>query len=242
MVSTGLRQLVTSGLIVIGLISVPTQVTAEVGADCVILLHGLARTAHSMYKIKDALEKDYRIVNNTYPSRKKKIETLAELAIAPAIETCGDAPRIHFVTHSMGGILVRQYLHSNSPKRLGRVVMLGPPNQGSELVDFFDDYRFFELANGPAGSQLGTSADSVPLSLGAVDFDLGVIAGNRSYNLFYSRIIGSENDGKVSVERSKVEGMRDHLVLPVSHTFMMRDIAVIKQIKHFLSTGVFSRD
>lgn len=240
MVSIGLRQFIISGIIFCTSMGVPIKALANTQTECVILLHGLARSSRSMHKIEKALEANYRVINNTYPSRKQPIENLAETAIAPALHSCGDAPRIHFVTHSLGGILVRQYLHINDLDRLGRVIMLGPPNQGSELVDFFDDYQFYLIVNGPAGSQLGTGSNSVPIRLGPVDFDLGIIAGSRSYNLFYSRIIGSANDGKVSVERSKVSGMQDHLVLPVSHTFMMRDREVIIQIKHFLEHGAFT--
>ena len=242
MVSIGLRQFIISGLISGTLISHPVQASTSTQTECVILLHGLARTSRSMHKIKKALENDYLVVSKTYPSREQTIEKLAEVAITSSISKCGNAARVNFVTHSLGGILVRQYLRSNHLDRIGRVVMLGPPNQGSELVDFFNDYRFYTVVNGPAGLQLGTGPDSVPQRLGPVNFDLGVIAGDRSYNLFYSRIIGSANDGKVSVESSKVGGMQDHLVLPVSHTFMMRDRSVIKQIKNYLRDGTFLRD
>jgi len=211
--------------------------------ECVILLHGLARTKLSMSKLEASLKADYQVINRTYPSRRYTIEELAKIAIQAALENCQNAHTIHFVTHSLGGILVRQYLHENTLENLGQVVMLGPPNQGSEIVDFFQTSPFlatlFNTANGPAGKQLGTQLDSKPRQLGAVDFPLGVIAGTKSYTPFLANFLPSESDGKVTVESSKVDGMIDHLILPVDHTFMMRDKTVIKQIKTFLKTGEF---
>jgi len=213
--------------------------------ECVIVLHGLARTAFSMRKIVKVLKPNYKVINNTYPSRKKSIEELAELAIAPAIKECELSTKIHFVTHSLGGILVRQYLSQHEVKNLGNVVMLGPPNNGSEIVDRFKSSEiskwFFTKVNGPAGEQLGTGNEHVPAALGAVNFNLGVIAGNVSYSPVFSKAIDGEDDGKVSVESSKIAGMKDHIVLPVSHTFMMDNAEVIEQVKAFLKDGVFLR-
>lgn len=214
--------------------------------ECVIVLHGLARTANAMKKLATALEADYRVINNTYPSRKHTIEKLAELAIMPAIKHCETASKVHLVTHSLGGILARQYLASHKVENLGNVVMLGPPNQGSEIVDYFLASPFrahlFNLANGPAGQQLGTLESSKPKALGSVNFSLGVIAGDKSYNPILSSVLPSEGDGKVTVESSKVDGMVDHLTLPVDHTFMMRDDRVIAQVQYFLSNARFSRN
>ena len=211
-------------------------------ADSVILLHGLARTERSMQKLKTVLvEHGYCVENRRYDSTSYDIETLAELAIAPGLEFCPSQGKVHFVTHSLGGILVRQYLRNHRIENLGRVVMLGPPNKGSEVVDRLGDFPGFYFINGDAGLQLGTGAESVPNQLGSVDFDLGVIAGTRSMNPLLASMIPSPNDGKVSVESTRVEGMRDHLELDVTHTFMMRDEEVIEQVIHFLQYGRFRR-
>ncbi|NND01124.1 MAG: alpha/beta hydrolase, partial [Gammaproteobacteria bacterium] len=146
---------------------------------CVVLLHGLARSARAMRKLEKNLQQDYLVINQTYPSRKYPIEQLAKIAISPAISRCGKLRTINFVTHSLGGILVRQYLRQHPLANLGRTVMLGPPNQGSELSDYFAKKRLFNFYNGPSGAQLGTNRTSVPCMLGKVDFDLGVIAGSR---------------------------------------------------------------
>ncbi len=211
--------------------------------DSVILLHGLARTDRSMNKLEQALaERGYAVENVSYASTSKDIETLAEEAIAPALARLpADAP-LHFVTHSLGGILVRQYLHAHHIENLGRVVMLGPPNQGSEVVDKLRDFPGFRFMNGDAGLQLGTGEGSVPNRLGAANFDLGVIAGTRSINLFLSSMIPGKDDGKVSVERTRLEGMQDHLEMEVTHTFMMRNDAVIEQVIHYLERGRFERE
>ena len=219
------------------------QHTTKAPTESVILLHGLARTRFAMRKIATALSDEFHIVNQGYPSRSHPIETLADLAIAPALEACANASRVHFVTHSLGGILVRQYLSQHSVPQLGHVVMLGPPNKGSEIVEVFRRTpvltQFFDLLNGPAGRQLGTNNQSRPRALGAVDFSLGVIAGNRSVDPVLSRLLPSQSDGKVTVESSRVEGMQDHIVLPVDHTFMMRDPKVITQIRSYLRHGRF---
>ncbi len=209
-------------------------------SECVILLHGLARSDSSMETLSIALEKaGYQTVNMGYPSTKHNIEKLAQDTVVQALSSCPKNTKIHFVTHSMGGILVRQYLSKNTVENLGRVVMLGPPNKGSQIVDKLGNMPGFELINGPAGMQLGTGIQSVPNSLGAVDFELGVIAGTRSFNPLLSSMMPKPNDGKVSVESSKIKGMTDHIELPVTHTFMMNRKLVIDQVLHFLAKGIF---
>ncbi len=211
--------------------------------EAVILLHGLARSDRSMNKLEKALaERGYRVHNVAYPSTRDTIRNLAEKAIPPALERCADAPRVHFVTHSLGGILVRQYLGEHAVANLGRVVMLGPPNQGTEVVDKLGDFPGFRFFHGEAGLELGTGKGSVPKRLGRANFDLGIIAGTRSINLILSSLIRGPNDGKVSVDRTRVEGMRDHLEMPVTHPFMMRNPGVIEQVIHYLEHGSFKRD
>lgn len=221
------------------LLAMPPNVQAEEG---VILLHGLARTHRSMRPFAQALgSAGYRVLNVDYPSRTAPIEILATDAITTALahESLRDCTRLHFVTHSLGGILVRFHLARHCVPHLGRVVMLGPPNQGSEVVDRLRHWRLFHSINGPAGQQLGTGPLDPPRTLGPVDFELGVIAGNRSINWINSLMIPGPDDGKVSVERTRVEGMKEHLVLPVTHPLMMRDQRVIQATLRFLQHGTF---
>jgi len=213
-----------------------------VSKECVILLHGLARTDRSMHRLADFLKKaGFFIVNYHYPSTKATVEALAEDEIPKALRLCPKNSTIHFVTHSMGGIIVRQYLSKNKIDKLGRVVMLGPPNQGSEVVDSLKSFPGFKFINGPAGMQLGTKKLNLPKRLPSVDFELGVIAGSRSINLILSLILPWPNDGKVSVENTKVTGMSDHIVLPVTHPFMMRNKQVMEQVVTFLKQGAFKK-
>jgi len=212
-------------------------------ADSVILLHGLARSERSMQKLAKVLQKrGYQVQNVSYESTRNNVAKLAEQAIAPALEACAGSGKVNFVTHSLGGILVRQYLKKHRIENLGRVVMLGPPNKGSEVIDRLRDFPGFYFLHGDAGLELGTGATSVPNKLGGVDFDLGIIAGTRSINLFLSSIIPGVDDGKVSVERTKLEGMRDHLEMEVTHPFMMRNDRVIGQVIHYLESGKFKRE
>ena len=208
--------------------------------DCVVLLHGLARSAGSMDEMAESLqEAGFLVVNHDYPSTDYPIEELSRSVIREAIGKCPKASKVHFVGHSLGGILVRYFFEHYDLPDLGRVVMLGPPNKGSEVVDAMAEIPGFELINGPAGLQLGTEKTSIPNSLGAVDFEVGIIAGSKSINLILSTMLPNPDDGKVSVESTKLEGMTDHITVPVSHPFLMKDEEVIRQTIHFLKYGQF---
>ena len=211
--------------------------------ECVVLLHGLARTPSSFNVMEKQLTASvYTVVNHGYPSRQFDIETLAMESLPKALERCPrNAKNIHFVTHSMGGILLRKYLSIAHIEKLGRTVMLGPPNQGSEVVDKLKGWQFFHAINGPAGNQLGSDNNAVPIKLPNANYEVGIIAGKRSINWVLSSMIPGQDDGKVSVERTKLEGMTDHLVLPVTHPMMMRNKRVIEQTKAFLKDGQFAR-
>lgn len=216
----------------------------SVAGQCVVLLHGLGRTHRSLGRIESALrEAGFATANIDYPSQSQTIEASARYAVPRGLRDCraANARSIHFVTHSMGGLVLRYYLSGHDVPELGRVVMLGPPNQGSEVADALAGTAIYDRVNGPAGGQLVTGPEGMPARLGPVAFPLGIITGNEQTaidSVMASRIPG-ENDGKVAVERAKVEGMSDFLVLPVNHTFMVLNDVVIGQTLHFLRQGAF---
>jgi triacylglycerol lipase len=217
---------------------------ASEGAECVVLLHGLARTKKSLLKLEEHLKnRGFHVSNVGYPSREEDIQTLSVEAIEKARVECASvgASTIHFVTHSMGGILVRYYLAHNEIQELGRVVMLSPPNSGSEIVDKLEDTPISKWINVPAVHQLGTEKDSLPKALGAPDYEVGIITGDRSISPLLSLLIPGEDDGKVSVENARLMGMKDFLVVHKAHPFIMNDETVLRQVTYFLEHGVFDR-
>lgn len=183
------------------------------------------------------------MANIDYPSREFSIEELAVDAVSRGVLRCGvqDAATIHFVTHSLGGILVRFFLTENPLDELGRVVMLSPPNRGSEVTDVLAEFGLYRFIFGPAGQQLGTSSDSLVNMLGPAEYPVGIITGNEAsfFDLWFAGIIPGEDDGKVSVERAKLAGMSDFLVVPYTHPFIMRKEKVALQVISFLKSGRF---
>lgn len=213
-------------------------------SECVVLLHGLNRSWRAMGKMANALQRQgFTTANVDYPSQASSVEGLAPMAVDTGIEQCRGtgANRIHFVTHSLGGILLRYRQDQDPIPELGRVVMLGPPNQGSEVIDRTRNWPGTKIFSGEAGLQLGTDPDSIPAQLGPVDFELGIIAGVGTINPFMSAILPAEDDGKVTVERTKVAGMTDFMIVDSSHHNIMTSDTVIRNTAEFLKTGRFSR-
>ncbi|MEE9334842.1 MAG: alpha/beta hydrolase [Granulosicoccaceae bacterium] len=210
--------------------------------QCVVLLHGLARTASSMNSLADYLvNNNYIVANIDYPSRQFPISELAENTVPAGIQAClaAGASEVSFVTHSLGGIMLRYYAEQKTELDIHRAVLLGPPNHGSEVVDNMRDVPGYKWLNGPAGQQLGTDNASVPSSLGAVNFDTAVVAGTFSINLVLSTYLPDPDDGKVSVESSKVDNMCAHLQMDVSHPYLMKDDDIIAEVLNYLKDGRF---
>ncbi len=227
-------------------------------ADCVVLIHGLNRSDLSFVVMQKILQRHgYEVVVQSYPSTEADLFVLAEQTLPRAFDACA-AETVHIVAHSMGAILVRIWLAQDrldvpvdqagltGPAaqdrrvRLGRVVMLAPPNQGSEVVDVFGDMRFFSWLNGPASQQLGT--DGVAPVLPQARYPLGVIAGSRSVNPLFSALIPGRDDGAVSVAATAMKGMTDHITLSATHSFLMNNPLVLYQVLWFLRQGAFARD
>jgi pimeloyl-ACP methyl ester carboxylesterase len=184
----------------------------------------------------------YATLNLDYASRRKALEGLAE-DIHPSIQRFAksiDGP-VHFVCHSMGGLLARVYIARHRPGCLGRVVMLGTPNNGSEIADRLRHFRPYRAFFGPAGQQLGTLRDDALNALfPPVDYPVGVIAGNRSIYPIASTFLPKPHDGRVSVENTKLDGMADHIVVRTSHPWLVRNSIAIEQTIAFLKDGKFN--
>ncbi len=236
---------ITAAVLAAGCVTTPrteTLVAEAAGPDCVVLIHGVNRSYRAMRPMARALQVGgFNTVNVDYPSRSGTVDKIAPMAVGNGIAQCREigAETIHFVTHSIGGILVR-FEQARAPiPELGRVVMLAPPNQGSEIVDKTRFLPGAGLVGGQALLQLGTSEEDIPAQLGAVDYEVGVIAGTGTINPWMSAMLPNPDDGKVSVARTRVDGMADFLIVKDNHRFIVEDDIVIRNTLRFLTTGSF---
>jgi pimeloyl-ACP methyl ester carboxylesterase len=213
--------------------------------DGVVLLHGISRTARSLRKMQAAIETSgFATLNPGYASQRKTLEALADDIHSDIERFTGTIEgSVHFVCHSMGGLLARVYLGKYRPKRLGRVVMLGTPNGGSEIADRLKDFKTYRAWFGPAGQQLVTRRDAATKAMFAsTDYPVGIIAGNRSIYPIALALLPRPHDGRVSVENTKLDGMTDHIVIGSSHPWLVRNRQAIEQTIAFLGEGRFTRE
>ncbi len=207
----------------------------------IVLLHGIMRTSWSMQRLGNFLEREgYAVLNIRYPSTKYSIEKIIDI-IHPQILEFSKNGKLHFIGHSMGGLIIRAYINKYKPN-VGKVVMLGTPNKGSEVADFLKNFFLYKVFYGAAGQQLITNQENFKKIFGEINFELGVIAGNNPINFIGTMMIKKENDGLVSVESSKVENMRDHITLPCNHTFLPSYKIVWIQVLSFLKNSSFVKD
>lgn len=221
----------------------PIDSARAVGGDYVILLHGAGRTPLSMRPMESYLrDHGYRVINAPFPSAGRSLEQIADSYFPKLVGSLDPGVKIHFVAHSMGAIILRQYLARHAVTNLGRVVLLGPPNHGSEIIDRLRTTPLLRSCLGPRLLELSTGPDALPQRLGPANFDCGIIAGDRSVNPITGLMLHGANDGKVTVESARLEGARDFLVLHYSHTWLIWKRQTFHQIAHFLSVGAFDRD
>jgi pimeloyl-ACP methyl ester carboxylesterase len=222
-----------------------SEKSTEVDArECVVLLHGVGLAGWVMAPLAHSLEAaGYRTLNLSYPSRTRPIEQLALEWLPAELRAAGvdHAPRVHFVAHSMGSLVTRLLLRDARPANLGRVVMLGPPNHGSAAADRARENAVLRWFMGVNLVALGTGPESITRRLGPADFDLGIIAGDRHLNPLFNTALGTTHDGAVTVDSARLDGARDFIVLPHSHTAMLWRRAVHAQVIAFLRDGRFQR-
>jgi pimeloyl-ACP methyl ester carboxylesterase len=211
-------------------------------AEQVILLHGLGRSSNAMFllqkRIRDA---GYEAHSIEYESLQEPPEIILEKVGEQIALLCRDDSRpVHFVAHSLGGLIIRAYLDQRPAINLGRVVLLGTPSQGSELVDIYGDTWLFKVL-GPTAHELGTDDDSFPNRIGPPFYPLGIIAGTSSFNPITDDHLPGADDGVVSVKSTKIDGMTDFMMVATSHSMMRYNETVANETIHFLKKGRFSQ-
>jgi pimeloyl-ACP methyl ester carboxylesterase len=226
----------------------PASAQGQERGQKVVLLHGIAKTGSSMGSVEALLKKEgYETLNITYPSQKKNIDDIAAYLREKHLNDVfwEKADKVHIVTHSMGGLVARRYLDTykkDIPEgKMGRVVMLAPPNGGSEVADTIHNLSLYKWFYGPAGEELTSAVQSKNES--AVYYDLGIIAGTKEWPYFVAIfIVPGKSDGRVSVEKTKLDGMADHVSVSATHTFIMNKEDVHKQILCFLKNAAFEHE
>lgn len=212
--------------------------------DYVIILHGIARSSSHMEPVELYLQSNgYEVFNLDYKSTDYKLEKLVDDTFKDIEGRLTDkSKKVNFVGYSMGCLLTRGILTRYKFNNLGRVVFLAPPSKGSEIADFLKDNWLYKYFYGPAGQQLTTDQSAIKPLLGNIYYELGIIAGDRTIDPISSFIIPGDDDGKVSVERTKIEGAKDHIVVHSSHTFFPSNDDALMQTLYFLQNGRFKRD
>ena len=213
----------------------------------VVVLHGLVRSHASMESIADYLRDkgDYAVFNFEYASTRLPIEQHAK-DLASVLESLDGIEEINFVGHSLGNIVVRRYLYDHldpktgkpTDRRIRRMVMLGPPNQGSVMARALSENTLFGV-NGQAGQELGIGWSTLSKKLATPPFEFGIIAGGKGDDEGYNPILGGDDDGTVRVESARLTGATDFLLLPVLHSFMMNEEVVQEHTLRFLQDGYF---
>lgn len=210
--------------------------------EVVVLAHGLGRSDWAMWQFAQKLENaNYKVCRLDYATIGKSVEAVITETDSQINACIKHAPKVHFVGHSLGGLVIRAYLQNNQQKllgsKVGEIVLIGTPNKGSELADHLRESWLMKLAGG-VSQTLVTGSSSFGNRIKESYFNLGVIAGTKSSSLTDKHFKG-ENDGLVSVESTKLKSMSDFITLEVGHSQMRYSQAVAEQTIHFLQKGVF---
>ncbi len=217
-----------------------------IAGKVVITLHGLARPRSVMEGLGEYLEKNgnYTPVNVSYASTRQSLDEHAR-SLEQVIKRLDGATRIDFVCHSLGNLVVRRYLaraaesESGIDPRFGRMVMLGPPNQGACFARNFESNKVFHLICGPSGKELACEWNTFEKQLATPGFDFGIIAGTKGVNPYIDQL---ENDIFVGVDETKLPGARDFLTCNLMHGEMMDDPKCQEYVLRFLQEGHFASE
>ena len=212
--------------------------------DGVVLIHGHRAILRTMVGLERAIGKaGYQTFSPRYPSLTSTLPEIVDL-VEPSIRSfAADIEgSVHIVGHSLGGLITRATLHRGRLPNLGRVVMLSTPHGGSEWADLVMKLRLHPAILGPVGAHLITARTRTDDDmLGEINYPVGVIAGDTPLRKAIPPIVGRPNDGTLSVASTRVAGMADHIVLPVTHAIMPLNREVRRQTLHFLEHGSFGR-
>jgi pimeloyl-ACP methyl ester carboxylesterase len=217
----------------------------------VLVLHGLGGWRGTMEPLADYLERnsDFTVLNITYPSTRGDLADHAR-ALASVMDNLEGIEEINFVAHSLGNLVIRHYLadaadpeSGRSPDpRIKRIVMLAPPNHGSERAARWSDNDLFLAVLGGAAQQLGSGWSSVETRLATPACQFGILAGGRGDERGYSSRLDGDDDGTLSVSTTRLAGARDFMTVPVWHSFMMFHPRVQEYTLRFIEEGYFVSD
>lgn len=203
----------------------------------VILLHGIIRSSKSFPKMRARLrEEGYHVVGFDYPSTQISIPEAAAF-LDRVVKSMPEVEEINFVVHSMGGLVVRAWLAGYEDERIGRMVMLGTPNQGACMADKLQRNILYKALYGPAGQQLVSGDESFIAKLPVPEFEFAIIAGARGEEIGWNPLIPGDDDGTISVECSRLPGATDFSTVYCLHSFLMNDAHAVDQTARFLTTG-----
>ena len=214
--------------------------------EVVVILHGLMRSRRPLVPMAKHLEKStsFTPILFEYGSSRKPVASHSA-ALKSVLEGLGPkVDRIHFVGHSLGNLVVRGMLHSLDKehplhKKMGRMVMLGPPNQGSRMARLLKNSAMFSIVAGVSGAQLSTGWEKLEPELATPSFEFGIIAGGQNNSRFSNFMLKGPDDFTVSTEETKLVGASDFLVRPLVHSSMMKKTEVLKATESFLENGYF---
>jgi len=214
----------------------------------VLVLHGLVRTRESMGGMRDHLRgaNEFNVLNVTYASTRGKLSEHAA-ALAQVMRHLEGVEEVHFVCHSLGNLVVRHYLGDRERKpdefaaqpRVGRIVMLAPPNHGAELARHVRNNLMFRAVWGASGGELAANWPALEKRLATPLGEFGIIAGGYENDKGRNPLLAGDDDFVVTVEETRLPGAADFLVLPVFHGRIMDDAKVQECTLRFLRHGHF---